>query len=240
LPDKITIEDGTVRNRYVAYCDVLGFSAAVTSDFSEASKVYVDFINQVRTMETIGPAQVTVYSDSILVAADDLAPVLSTVKILWWAALFNDWLIRGGVAYCRVWQYGNGNSLFVVSEPLIKAVQIEKATRVPAVQISPDLEIPESLWVTRFARSPLSTSVLHFGGMNIVNPFNPFWFQSACTRVAQLLERYPHHSDKYYWFLALAEQVQNSAAALVPAEVLSSLQARGIVKFVPTGPATEG
>ena len=87
--------------------------------------------------------------------------------------------------------------------------------------------------MARFANGTLSTPVLHFGGMNIVNPFNRFWFQSAYTRVAQLLEVFPRHSDKYYWFLALAEQVGDDAAALVPPDVLSSFQESGIVKFVP-------
>ena len=240
LPEQVVVEDGAVRERYVAFCDVLGFSNAVKKDFVAASKVYVDFINSVRLMEPIGPAEVTVYSDSILVTSDELAPVLSTVKLLWWAALLNDWLIRGGVAYGRVWQHQTGKDLFVVSEPLVKAAQIEKTIRVPAVAVDPSIAIPMELWLPRFASGPLSGSLLHFGGMSIVNPFNPFWFQSAYTRVAQLLEDSPQHSEKYYWFLALAEQVGANEAALVPPEVLATLEQQGIVKFVPNEPADEG
>lgn len=240
LPNKMTAEDGSIGERYVAFCDVLGFSNAVTKDFIAASKVYLDFINHVRLMEPIGPAEVTVYSDSIIVTSDELAPVLSTVKLLWWAALLNGWLIRGGVAHGRVWQHQTGKDLFVVSEPLVRAAEIEKKVRVPAVMIDPAIEIPAELWIPRFAAGPFSSSILHFSGMNIVNPFNPYWYQSAYTRVGQMLNDHPQHSDKYYWFLALAEQVGKSDAALVPAEVLASFLEQGIIKFVPPEPTNEG
>lgn len=232
--EKVKIDDGSIKARYVAFCDVLGFSNAVENDFSAAAQIYVDFVNSVRSMGTFCSAQVTVYSDSILVMGDELAPVLSTVQMLWWAALLNNWLIRGGIAYGNVWQIQEGSDLFIVSEPLVKAAKIEKTIRVPAIQISPDIQIPEEYWVQRFATDLLSTPLLHFGGMNIVNPFNRYWFQSARTRVQQLLDQYPQHSDKYYWFLALADAVEMNQS-LVPQHVIESLQKQGIIEFVPNG-----
>lgn len=234
LPDKVTAEDGSIKQRYVAFCDVLGFSDAVKKDFISASKVYLDFINHVRLMEPIGTAEVTVYSDSIIVSSDELEPVLSKVQLLWWSALTNNWLIRGGVSYGRVWQHQTDKDLFVVSEPLVKAAQFEKSVRVPAVLIDPAIEIPPELWMARFANGPLSTPILHFNGMNIVNPFNNFWYQSAYHRVEQMIEDYPQHSDKYYWFLALAGYVGSSSSPLVPMDVLTSFKDQGIIKFLPS------
>jgi len=234
MPERIDIAEGDVQYKYVAFCDVLGFSNEVMSDFDAASKVYVDFINSVRTMQNIGTAEVVVYSDSILVTGDDLFSVLQAVNLLWWSALLNDWMLRGGVAYGRVWTRREGTHLFVVSEPLVKAAQIEKSVRVPAVALAKDIEIPEEAWVHRFSAGALSTPLLHFGGLNIVNPFNSFWFQSAITRVSQLLERFPMHSDKYYWFLALTGEV-NVDAPLVPPAVLKSLQEQGVIEFIPHG-----
>jgi len=230
--NRVSIEDGTVEERYVAFCDVLGFSSAVTADFNAASKVYVDFINQVRMLGTFGKAQITVYSDSILISARELMPVLSTTQFLWWGALLNDWLIRGGIAHGRVWELQQERDLFVVSEPLVKAAQIEQKVRVPAVQISPDISIPEEYWIHRLAEGPFQSPLIHFNGMNIVNPFNRYWFRSARQRVVQLLDVYPQHSEKYYWFLALAQSVENGEP-LIPGDVLTSLRERGVIEFVP-------
>lgn len=217
-----------IRMRYVAFCDVLGFSNAVQDRFEETVSVYVDFMKRMRDWPMPEKAEVSIYSDSILIVADDLQAILHAVKNLWFATLTQDWMIRGGIAYGRYWEKRENGHLFVVSDALVRAVKLESFVSYPAVAFSPEVELTLNLWVARFQHGPLASPVLHFDDLSFVNPFNAYWFASAGMRVAQLLARFPEHEKKYNWFLALTEAVQRNDA-LIPEPVLAELLKLGIL-----------
>ena len=68
--------------KYVGFCDVLGFSSAVLSDFDAAVAVYQQFRSDIRNWYFASRAKVSVYSDSILIVGDDLPPVLHNIVAL--------------------------------------------------------------------------------------------------------------------------------------------------------------
>lgn len=218
-----------IANKYVAFCDVLGFSHAVESDFDATIHLYKEFRDRISDWPFPEKANVSVYSDSILIVCDELPPLLYAVQSLWFATLTQDWLIRGGIAYGRYWEDRSNGNLFVISEALVRAVRLESTIKVPGVALSPEVEVPLSTWVSRFQDGPLSAPLLHFDGLSIVNPFNQYWFTSARMRVSQLLDQYPQQSAKYEWFLRLSEEVE-SHQPLVPDTELEKMLALGMIK----------
>jgi hypothetical protein len=215
--------------KYVGFCDVLGFSSAVLSDFDAAVAVYQQFRSDIRNWYFASRAKVSVYSDSILIVGDDLPPVLHNIVALQWAALRKDWLIRGGVAYGRHWEESENENLFVVSEALVRAVAIEKSVKVPAVVISEEIPLGIEAWVPRFEHGVFKTPLLHYQGRAIVNPFNEYWFASAAIRAKCLLEAHPTHREKYEWFLSLAESVARDDI-LVPEPALARMLELGVLE----------
>ena len=127
------MSERAVQNKYVGFCDVLGFSAAVLRDFESTIALYEQFKRHVQAWPFPERAKVSVYSDSILIISDELPALLHTIVALQWAALMQGWLIRGGVAHGKYWEDKADGNLFVVSDALVKAVGIEKRVGVPAV-----------------------------------------------------------------------------------------------------------
>lgn len=228
-PNDISLE---TTMRYVAFCDVLGFSNAVVHDFERTISVYSDFMVRMRDWPFPNKAEVSIYSDSILIVSDDLSAVMYAVKNLWFATLTQDWLIRGGIAYGRYWEHRENGNLFVVSDALVRAVKLESTISHPAIGFSPEVDLTLAPWISRFEQGVLVAPILHFQGLTFVNPFNPFWFQSARTRVRQLLQRFPRHEAKYNWFLNLADAVDEHHA-LVPEDVWNELIRLGILQWTP-------
>ena len=220
--------------KYVGFCDILGFSSAVLNDFDGAIAVYREFRRNITSWPFAERAQVSVYSDSILVVSDDLPPVLHAIVALNWAALLNDWLIRGGIAYGKHWEEREEGNLFVVSDAIVKAVALEKQIKVPAVAVSDDISLGIEVWAPRFQHGVFQAPLLHFKGLNIVNPFNPFWFKSATMRAKGLLKRHPNHKEKYEWFLSLSEAVAKDDM-LIPEHALNNLLELGVVQKAPDG-----
>ncbi len=210
------------RMRYVAFCDVLGFSSAVTERFEDTVEVYATFMEQMREWPFPKNAAISIYSDSILIVSDDLSPVLHAVNNLWFAAMTNNWLIRGGIAYGKYWEQRENGNLFVVSDALVRAVKLEASVRHPVVAFCPEVKLGLNYWVARFAHGLLQAPVLSFREISFVNPFNPYWFRSAETRTKQMLEAFPEHEIKYRWFLDLVDAI-DSQETLVPAEVVQEL-----------------
>ena len=219
----------TIPNKYVAFCDVLGFSHAVENNFDATIRLYKEFKDRIAEWPFPEKVNVSVYSDSILIVCDELPPLLYAVQSLWFATLPQGWLIRGGIAHGKYWEDRSNGNLFVVSDALVRAVRLESTVKVPGVVLSPEVEVPLSAWITRFRDGPFSAPLLHFSGLNIVNPFNPYWFASARMRVCQLLELFPQHSDKYEWFLKLSEHVE-AHEPLVPQIALDEMPALGIIE----------
>lgn len=223
-----SIATGTVSNKYVAFCDVLGFSHAVENHFDATIRLYKEFKDRIAEWPFPEKANVSVYSDSILIVCDELPPLLYAVQSLWFATLTQDWLIRGGIAYGKYWEERSNGNLFVVSDALVRAVRLESTVKVPSVVLSPEVVAPLSAWVARFRDGPFSAPLLHFDGLNIVNPFNPYWFASARMRVCQLLDQFPQHTDMYEWFLKLSEHVE-AHEPLVPKIALEEMLTLGII-----------
>ncbi|MBK9594468.1 MAG: hypothetical protein IPO57_03610 [Rhodocyclales bacterium] len=218
--------------KYVGFCDILGFSSAVLKDIDATLVVYREFQNTIRKWPFAERAPVSVYSDSIMVVGDELPPVLHTIGALNWAALLHGWLIRGGIAYGRYWEEREDGNLFVVSDALVKAVALEKTVKVPAVVVAGDIPLGLEAWVPRFQQGIFKAPLLHFRGLNIVNPFNPYWFKSATIRLMELLDRHQHHSEKYDWFLSLSEAVAHDDI-LIPEEILNRMLELGVLQKVP-------
>src|SRR5450759_4271114 len=116
----------SVPMKYVGFCDVLGFSSAFLNDINATIALYQQFRSDVRTLPLPARAQISVYSDAILVVSDELPAVLHTIAALNWVALMQDWLIRGGIAYGKYWEEKENGNLFVVSDALVRAVALEK------------------------------------------------------------------------------------------------------------------
>ena len=63
------------RMRYVAFCDVLGFSNAVEQRFEHTISVYAEFMKRMRDWPFPEKAEISIYSDSILIVSDELPSV---------------------------------------------------------------------------------------------------------------------------------------------------------------------
>ncbi|WP_322104423.1 hypothetical protein [Paraburkholderia sp. J41] len=106
--------------------------------------------------------KMTMYSDAILLTSRELPPLLTTLQVLWFTALSEDLMLRGGVSYGRYWERRHGDHLMVVSDALVAAVKIEGMIGVPAIALADDIEIPLDFWVPRFAHGPYAVPLLHF------------------------------------------------------------------------------
>jgi hypothetical protein len=213
---------------YVAFCDVLGFSDKILTDFDGTQEIYRKFGETLAGLP-ISDASVTMYSDAILITSKNLARILTAVQGLWFVALQHDLMIRGGIAKGRYWSMRQGDHLLVASDALVRAVKLEKSISVPAVFIADDVEVDDGLWLQRFQNGLLASPVLHFRDRNIVNPYNTYWYASAKTRALQLMEKSPQHRDKYLWFLALHDAVGANEPMIPPAK-LKSYVAEGSLK----------
>jgi len=217
-----------IENKYVAFCDVLGFSYAVENHFDATIQLYRELADRIEKGPFDEKVSVSVYSDSILMVCDNLAPLLYAVQSLWFVTLTQDWMIRGGLAYGRYWEDRSRGSLLVVSDALVRAVRLESTVKVPGVVLSPEVEVPLAAWYARFRDGPFSAPLLHFDGKNVVNPFNRYWFASARMRVSQLWEKSPQHAEKYDWFLRLSDQLE-ADELLVPQSAVDEMLALGIL-----------
>jgi len=216
--------------RYVAFCDMLGFGDAVQNRFEQAVAAYSDFIELMHRLPPLERAQISIYSDSILIVSENLTTVVDAVNGLWLAAFQNNWMIRGGIAYGRYWEKRENGDLCIVSDALVRAVKLEASVSHPAVVFSEELGINSdpSIWADRFIRGAVSAPALHFQDLSFVNPFNQFWLVSAKARAEEMLEKFPEQSAKYKWFIALANAVQRDEA-LVPESVMKIFLETGFI-----------
>lgn len=221
----------TIAERYVAFCDLLGFGARIAADFDKALEAYRDF-SQLLVGIDFTQVELTIYSDAVLMTSETLPPLLWAANGLWFAAMSHDLMVRGAITKGRVWQRRQGNHFFVVSDALVRAVKLEQSIGVPAIFVADDIEISDDYWMSRFARGLLSTPLLHFRDRNIVNPFGRYWFASAGVRASQLMTASPAHRDKYLWFLALFEAAQRDDD-LVPPSAVERLISSGFMRRTP-------
>lgn len=224
-------------DRYVGFCDILGFSNRILTDFDGTLEIYKRFSDTFSSLP-VPDVEATMYSDAILLTGTSLGRVSCAIQNLWFVALANDLMIRGAITKGRYWEQRQGNNMLVASDGLVRAVKLERSVGVPAVVIADDIEIPDAVWLNRFANGLFQTPILHFRDRNIVNPFNLFWFRSAATRASQLMVANPSHTDKYLWFLALHEAV-GRGRELVPTDVMARFIRDGILKLKIPGTETQ-
>jgi len=222
--------DGEVSTLYVAYCDILGFSDRILTDFDNTLKTYKEFGKLVCGDAAFKEVKTTMYSDAIVMTSTSLVRILQAAQGLLFFALANNFMIRGAITKGRYWEERLGNNLMVASDALVRAVKLEKSVGIPAVVIADDVEIPDAYWLARFQHGPFVTALLHFRDRNIVNPFNLMWGRSAATRASILMGENPQHKDKYLWFIALHDAVA-SGRELIPPDVLNRFVQQGILKF---------
>jgi hypothetical protein len=215
--------------KYVAYCDVLGFSNSVLANFEIASRAYAQFRSTIRDFPFHKEVRISMYSDSIVIVSDKLNPVLSATQTLWFVALANQWMLRGGIAYGHYWERKEDGNVFVVSDALVRAVRVEKSIKVPAIGVSDEVVIDDLIWAVRWRHGIFVVPVLHYEGRTIANPFNLYWFTSAKMRARTMLEEFPDYREKYEWFLSLSESVGRDDI-LVPDEVMQRLLERGVIE----------
>ncbi len=223
-----------IENRYVAFCDILGFSKSVINDFDVTLELYKELTKKLSDLEDFDDVNISIYSDSILVTGIDLIPVLNTVKTLLWFCLAEDLLIRGGIGYGKYWEERDANNFYIVSEGLIKAVEIEKTVGLPVIAISDDIELGLEYWIPRFKNdtgvNPIfNMPLVHYDGNTFVNPLNPFWNYSAKIKTKALLKKFPDHCDKYNWLLDFYSVI-NKNSLLIPEEVFNKFLQLGIIK----------
>lgn len=204
-----------VKNRYVAYMDILGWSDKVDSDFGATLELYDELITSVNDVQEISenPPVIRIVSDSIIVVSDDLRRVLRTTNLFLHSALVYDCLLRGGIAFGKHCELANQGNLFVLSEALVAAAKIERAVSYPCVAVHPDLIQASSY--PELASIPLLTRlVLFYDGVWLVNPFNVMWLTSAASHASYLKELHPKHAAKYDWFLGLYDTFTSGASML--------------------------
>jgi hypothetical protein len=142
--------------RYVAFCDILGFSDRILNDFNATQKAYQEFAS-LMSNPVIDEVTTTMYSDAILMTGESLGKILSAVQSVWFFALAQNLMIHGAVTQGRYWEQRSGHHLCVVSDALVRVVKLERSVGVPAVLIADDVEIPDKYWLLRFANGPFGT-----------------------------------------------------------------------------------
>ncbi len=219
---------GEIENRYVAFCDILGFSNRIVSDFDRTLEIYKEFGQSMSKMPA-SAVQITMYSDAILITARELDKILIATQSLLFVALSHQLMVRGAITRGKYWEQRIDNHFLVASDALVRAVKLEKSIGIPAVVIADDVEIPDHFWLVRYLQGVFITPLLHFRDRNIVNPFGLYWFRSAAIRAQQLMDASPSHKDKYLWFLALHKAVEQQEE-LMPHAVLQRLIDAGLLR----------
>jgi hypothetical protein len=219
VPFRIS-KDGIGDRRYVAFVDILGFARKVRDNFDSILEVYQQMVNTASqtfdTLSSVGiqhDVSIRIYSDSFILVSEAISPLIRIVKGLHMITLAHDCLVRGGIGCGRHIEASNGNSLCVVSQALVQAVEVEKRVKRPCVALHESIQVPNDLW--NEDQNPFSLGLMFYDGIRLVNPFSVFWGRTAAARISRLAEAYPDHRDKYEWFLSLYENVV-SGKMLVP------------------------
>jgi hypothetical protein len=127
--------------------------------------------------------------------------------------LFHDYLVRGGIGYGKHIEVSDKGNLYVVSQALVQAVEVEKIIKYPCVALHESVQVPADCWISEIEN--LYRGLLYFDGIRLVNPFNMAWGESAAIRVNMMLDECPEHRPKYEWFLKLFNAVM-SDKPLIP------------------------
>ena len=208
-------EHASAEVRYAAFVDVLGFGVQVLNDFDSAFQTCREILNNWRWHYEFSPdVPARIYSDAILLTAKNLGQLIGAIVTLNMVTLKGDCLIRGGVGSGRHIEVSEGDNVYVVSEALTKAVQLEKGIVWPCVALCKDIMIPPHWWNLRLRN--IQRGVLYFDDLIIVNPLNIYWGHAAQARVRQLADAYPKHRAEYDWLLRLTEAIFSDSPLVPP------------------------
>lgn len=205
--------------RFVGFLDVLGFSRIVTADFAGAVNLYDEFLASINRCRGIEELEVStrILSDSILLVSPRLRDVVVASNVMQFAALFSNCLLRGGIATGKHVERAKDGDLFVVSEALVHAAELERTVKHPCVAVHTNAE-PFIFPARTFTNSNFERLLLYYDNRWIVNPFGVMWGTSAATRVELLKDAHPEFADKYDWFLGLYEAVRTGRRLLPDVE----------------------
>src|SRR3990172_4776850 len=85
---------------YVGFLDILGFGNKVITEFDNILNAYDSVLKNISNLKEKNPSlSMRIYSDSILLTSSNLVDIIRSVNILCMITLFEDCLIRGGIAY---------------------------------------------------------------------------------------------------------------------------------------------
>lgn len=219
-PEQYSFANREPLNLYAAFLDVLGFSSKTIHEFDDTMKVYEELINAWNYHYKFRQdVSLTIYSDSLLLTSASLGPLVGSINTLHMVTTMADCLLRGGVAFGRHAELRDRENIFVVSEALTLAAQVERQVSHPCVAFHESVQIPLQWWASDRPGVPnLLRPVLYFDNKRIVNPFNPVWYQSAAVRAGQLAIKYPAYHEKYDWFLDLHIAV-SEADLMIPPDI---------------------
>jgi hypothetical protein len=203
------------QQRYVAFVDVLGFGAHILRDFEGAFSLYKQLLQEWHGIWRPGVGHevaVTIYSDALLLTTSDLRELTLAVNGLSFVSLMNNTLVRGGIGFGKHVEVHEGGDVYVVSEALTRAVEVEKHVRFPCVGLHESVDVPSDWW----SLPNIARPIIHFEGTTLVNPFGAFWYRSAAGRVQLLKEKYPDQHAKHDWFLRLYDSFEKNAPLIPP------------------------
>lgn len=130
-------------NKYVAFLDVLGFSALVNSNENEKLNEYFTLVEMAFDLfdDDKKNIQKLAISDSIILIANDneadLRILLKAIRTLQYSLAINDIWLRGGIAYGEV--YYNEETKTIVGKGFIKAYLLENEAVYPRVILDPSI-----------------------------------------------------------------------------------------------------
>src|SRR6266849_1861067 len=104
-----------IDDRYVGFCDILGFSNRILSDFAGTLEIYKRFGDTISGF-SFKEVEVTMYSDAVLITGNSLGPVSSAIQSLWFFALASDLMIRGAITKGRYWEQRRSSHVLVASD----------------------------------------------------------------------------------------------------------------------------
>ncbi|MEN5399621.1 hypothetical protein ABE612_19015 [Achromobacter xylosoxidans] len=223
--------------KFVGFIDILGFSNRVLNAPERVITEYQEFCELLLSDDLDLPVELTVYSDAIMIVSDKLAAIAHVAQSVCFFALIHNLVVRGGVSYGRFWSKAHAKGLMVVSEALVRAVQLESEIGHPAIVFDQTIDFPDAFWAPHLVdpQQNVTRSVIHFDGLNIVNPFNGYWFRTSRTRILGRLKEatQPKHRAKYEWFLRLWDAM-NKVEPMVPVGVADRLVEAGVLTGAPS------
>jgi hypothetical protein len=168
-----------MRVGYVAFLDVLGFSALIVGDQGTRVQNYLDCLKQIFDSEPESPVDYVVFSDSIILTTQDeslaaLQHLLARCSTLLCVMLANEIALRGAIARGPYITETTARGTFVAGKAIVEAYHFEGAQdwigimlAPSVVQAVPDLEArcqyqdphAREIWVALTARMPWAAFV---------------------------------------------------------------------------------